>query len=253
MGMDIRGWFTLRQSPESIPQTMAPEPQTRQTRPDRQERSDFLLRACHDLRSVLRAVRTNAELLQAPEHQQSPDLPQILDFLVNGAKKADLLVNALSNYALALQVEPSSVPVSTGVLLRGALAKLATEIRESGAEVTYDDLPRVAGDPDRLMQVFENLVRNAIQHRGDTAPRIHVSAQRRNAEWIFAIRDNGPGIDAQDLERIFRPFERLRPGCGGAGLGLTICREVIASHQGKIWAESAAGNGTAVYFTIANT
>jgi signal transduction histidine kinase len=232
---------------------MATETQTPQNRQDRQEFREFLLRACHDLRTVLRAVRTNAELLlQAPEQRERKQSEEILRFLVSGARNADTLVDALSNYALALHTQPNSCAVSTGVLLRTVLAKLAAEIRDSDAEVTYDELPRLIGDPDRLMQLFENLLRNAIQHRGDPAPHIQVSAQQQNGEWLFAVHDNGPGIEAEDLGRIFRPFERLRRDRGGAGLGLTICREIVLTHRGRIWAESVVGRGTTVYFTLPN-
>jgi chemotaxis family two-component system sensor kinase Cph1 len=218
---------------------------------DRQELREFLFRACHDLRAPLRAVRANTELLlKAPEKREGPEFEQIMGFIANGATKADSLVDALSNYALALSVQPNRLPVSTDVLLRNVLLKMEAEIRGSDAEITHDDLPRLTGDPDRLMQLFENLLRNAIQQRGDAAPRIHISASQRDREWIFAVRDNGPGIEAEDLERIFRPFERLRRERGGAGLGLTVCREIVAGHGGRIWVESVVGDGATVYFTV---
>jgi signal transduction histidine kinase len=219
---------------------------------DRQMLRDFLLRACHDLRTPVRAVRTNAELLRkTPQRHEGPEFEQILDFLVNGARNLDSLVDGIENYALALRVQGgSSQSLPAAVLLRGVLLKLAAEIRGIGAEITYDDLPRVTGDPDRLMQVLENLLRNALQHSGDAAPRIHISAREQAGEWIFAVHDDGSGLEAEDLERIFRPFERLRSEHGGVGLGLAICREIVAGHGGRIWAESALGTGTTFYFTI---
>jgi signal transduction histidine kinase len=216
---------------------------------DRQEMRDFLIRACHDFRAPLRAVTTNAELLlRAPE--QRADFEKCLGFLVTGARNANALVDGLASYALALHVQPGPVPVPVEVLLRNALAKLAAEIRSSGAEITYDELPRVTGDADRLLQLLENLLGNALRHRGDAAPRIHISARAQGDEWIFAVRDNGPGIEPEELERIFRPFERLRPGNGGSGLGLASCREIVTGHGGRIWAESAPGQGATFYFTL---
>jgi two-component system, chemotaxis family, sensor kinase Cph1 len=214
---------------------------------------DFLLRACHDLRTPLRAVRANAELLlKTPQKRDTADYEQILGFIVGGAKKIDSLVDGLSSYSLALHVEARTFqPAQTGVLLRAVLAKLAAELSGSGAEVSYDDLPRIEGDPDRLMNLFENLVRNAVQHRGWAAPRIHIGAEARDGAWLFAVRDNGPGIDSEDLERMFRPFERLsRNETGGAGLGLAICREIVVRHNGRIWAESTAGSGCTIFFTL---
>jgi signal transduction histidine kinase len=214
---------------------------------------EFLLRVCHDLRTPLRAVRANAELLlKTPEKRDSPDYERILGFITGGAEKMDSLVDGLSSYSLALHVEARAFqPTRTDVLLRAALAKLARELGSSGAEVAYDDLPGIKGDPDRLMNLFENLVRNAVQHRGPEAPKIHISAQPREGAWLFAVRDNGPGVDSEDLERMFQPFERLsRNGTSGAGLGLAICREIVVRHNGRIWAESTAGSGCAVFFTL---
>jgi len=218
---------------------------------DRQELHDFLLRACHDMRTRLRAVRTNAELLiEAPEKYQRAERAGILQFLVDGARSADSLVDGILNYVLALQVQQNFSSISTAVLLRGALGKLEVEIRDSGAQISYGEMPQITGDPDRLMQLFENLLRNAIQHRGEAPPCIQVSARLQSSEWLFAIRDNGPGIEAEDLERIFRPFERLRRDHQRAGLGLAICREIVTAHRGRIWAESVVGSGTTVFFAL---
>jgi len=212
---------------------------------------DFLMRACHDLRTPLRSIRTNAELLlTVPQKRQGPDFEQILGFIAEGARKSDSVVDGLSNYSLALHIQPDTFqPVKTDLLLRTAMAKLAADLRSSRAEIDYDELPRVPGDPDRLLQVFENLLRNAILHRGPAAPRVHVSAQQREGAWLFAFCDNGPGVDSQDLERIFRPFERLN-GTAGVGLGLAICREIVTRHGGKIWAESTPGAGCTFFFTL---
>jgi chemotaxis family two-component system sensor kinase Cph1 len=216
---------------------------------DREELRDFLLRACHDLRSPLRAVTVHAELLQRAA-EKNGDLEQNLTFVTDGARTMNSLVDALARYALSLQVEPSPAPVSTAALLRSVLAKSAPEIQASGAEVTYGDLPRVSGDPDRLMQLLEDLLRNAIRHSEGAPPRIHISARAEEGEWIFAVRDEGPGLDPRDLERIFRPFERLGRGNSGSGLGLASCREIVIGHGGRIWAESRPGEGTAILFTL---
>jgi signal transduction histidine kinase len=214
---------------------------------------EFLLRACHDLRTPLRAIRANAELLlKTPRKREGADYEEILGFIVGGAKKIDSLVDGLSSYSLALHLDARTFqPARTDVLLRAVLAKLAAELGSSGAEVAYDDLPRIRGDPDRIMNLFENLVRNAIQHRGPAPPRIHISAGTQDGAWLFAVRDNGPGVDSEDLERMFLPFERLtRSATAGAGLGLAICREIVARHNGRIWAESTPGSGCAIFFTL---
>jgi light-regulated signal transduction histidine kinase (bacteriophytochrome) len=217
------------------------------------EVSEFILRACHDLRSSTRAVRIHSELLMKDaEGPRNATLEQRLGYVVDGARKIDSLVEGLTKYSLALQTDASFFQsTATGVLLRSALMKLKKELSDCGGKVTYDELPRVTGDPDRLMQVLEHLIRNALVHRGEAAPQIHISACKQGEEWVFAVRDNGPGVEGDALERIFRPFERLRGGQStGAGLGLAISREIVQRHGGRMWAESQVGDGATFFFTL---
>src|SRR5689334_21059325 len=216
---------------------------------DRHEMREFLMRACHDLRTHLRAVRANSELLlKKPETRQTAEFDQVLGFVVSGATGASSLVDSISSYAAALETRPNPAPVSSGAMLRVAIAKLEKQISEANAKVTYTDLPKVPADPDRLMQLFECVLRNALENSGDAAPSIEITAREQGDQWLFAVHDNGTGIDAEDLERIFRPFERKDRS--HAGLGLTACREIVTGHGGRIWAESAPGAGTTIYFTL---
>lgn len=220
------------------------------------EFSDFLLRLCHDLETPLRAVRAHAELLRKSLGEVQPEgPPQSLTFVGDGVRRIDLLSQGLSGYALALRIDDGAFrPAPMDVLLRAALARLHQEVRANQAEVTYNGLPRLAGDPDRLVQLFEHLLSNALRHRGPEAPRIHISAEKREAAWLFSVRDNGPGLEAGFLERIFLPFERLRGNkMTGPGMGLATCRAIVERHGGRIWAESAPGQGSTFFFTIPAT
>lgn len=214
---------------------------------------EFILRACHDLKASTRTVRTQSELLMR-DRQNSSDssLDERLALIVEGAKELDSLVAGLAAYSVALQTDPASFrSISMGVLLRSVLMKLNQDLRDCGADVVYGDLPVVLGNPDRLMQVFENLLRNALEHRGHANPRIDITAVRQAEFWQVAVRDNGPGVEAASVERIFMPFERLqgreRPG---SGLGLAICRVIVERHGGRIWAESGIGCGATFRFTL---
>jgi signal transduction histidine kinase len=220
--------------------------------------SEFLARACHDLRSSVRAIRAHAELIQ---RGVSADDAAALDgnfgFIANGVRRIELLADGLSGYSIALQIEEESFqPARMDVMLRTALARIDQEIRERGAEVTSGELPKVFGNPDRLVQVFENLLRNALRHGGQKTPRIHIQAEKRvvasqQEEWVFSIRDNGSGIDAAYVERVFKPFERLRAeGPDGPGMGLAICRIIVARHGGRMWMESEPGSGSTFLFTL---
>jgi signal transduction histidine kinase len=215
--------------------------------------SEFLLRACHDVRSALRAIRTHTEIVQknVPADKAS-GVNRNFAFIDEGARRIELLTDGMSGYSIALQIEEATFqPARMDVMLRTALARIDREMQERGAEVTYGELPQVSGKPDRLVQVFEILLHNALRHGGQSSPRIHVTAENKAGEWLFAIRDNGPGIDAAYLERVFRPFERLHPGkTESAGMGLAICRAIVERHGGKLWAESTPGTGSTFHFTL---
>jgi len=201
-----------------------------------QELAGFLLRACHDLRSQLRAIRAHSELL-AKQPAESADDPR-LGFILQGATNLEELIEGLTGYALALRIDPSAfTPTPTGVLLRTALAHLGRQPHQY-AEVTYGEMPRVLGDPDRITQLFENLLR----HRGRLATELHVSASRQAEFWQFTFRDNGPGLEPGDGERMFEPFTH--------GLGLAAAREIVERHGGKIRAERQPEAGCTIVFEL---
>ena len=214
--------------------------------------SRFLLRACHDLRSSLRAIRAHTELLQRETPAEVSAIDQHLGFILDGSRRIESLTDGLAGYALALQIDQSSFrPTRMELAVRTALAKLDKELRHDGAEVTTGALPVVSGNLDRLVQVFEILLRNSLRHRGEQHPRIHISAEKLDSEWLFSVRDNGPGIEADYLERVFQPFERLQAGhTEGAGMGLTICRAIVERHAGRMRVESEPGAGCVFLFTL---
>jgi light-regulated signal transduction histidine kinase (bacteriophytochrome) len=220
--------------------------------PDDCEVSEFLLHACHDLRTPLRAIRTRAELILRAAGAGPEPASEHLGPILDGARKIELLTDAISRYAIALQTDTASFQITPmKVMLRTVLQKLDKDMRDSGATVEYGELPKVTGNPDRLMDVLESLLRNAILHRGPAAPAIHVSATQQDDGWVFAIQDNGTGIDKDDLETIFKPFNRVYGSSNrGAGLGLAACRRIIERHGGRMWAESQAGNGATIFFTL---
>jgi light-regulated signal transduction histidine kinase (bacteriophytochrome) len=215
--------------------------------------SEFLLRACHDLKTSVRAIRAHAELLRKGTQEPGiSDFETRLGFIADGAGRIDLLADGLSRFSIALQIDQASFHLTRlDVVLRTVLAKLDRELRSYGAEVISGELPRISGDPDRLADVFEALIRNALRNHAEAPPRIHITAEEREQEWRLAVQDNGAGIEAAYLERIFTPFERLHTtGRDGAGLGLAICRVIVERHGGSLWAESKRGAGSTFFFTL---
>jgi chemotaxis family two-component system sensor kinase Cph1 len=135
--------------------------------------------------------------------------------------------------------------------VRLALTSLEREVRETGAVITYDRLPRVVGDRDRLTSLFRHLIDNALKYRGAEAPQIEIQAQQDQGNWLFSIRDNGIGIDPKYWAGIFAPFRRLHGSeISGVGLGLAICTKILDAHRGTIRIESTVGRGTTFFFTI---
>jgi light-regulated signal transduction histidine kinase (bacteriophytochrome) len=142
-------------------------------------------------------------------------------------------------------------PTDCTAVLDQALANLKAAIEKSEAVVTHDPLPRVVHDKLLLVQLFQNLIGNAIKFHVE-APRIHVSAEQKGDEWVFAVCDNGIGIEAQYAERIFTIFQRLHTNeeYAGTGIGLAICKKIVERRGGRIWVESQPGRGSTFYFTV---
>jgi light-regulated signal transduction histidine kinase (bacteriophytochrome) len=130
---------------------------------------------------------------------------------------------------------------------------LGSLIQEAGASVIYEELPAVIGDPTQVLQLFQNLIGNAVKFRSPARPcRIHVGVQKRAGRWEFSVRDNGIGIDPRQYERIFVIFQRLhtRDEYPGTGVGLAICKRIVERHGGRIWVESEPDQGSTFYFTL---
>jgi light-regulated signal transduction histidine kinase (bacteriophytochrome) len=140
--------------------------------------------------------------------------------------------------------------------LEQAIINLRGAIQESGALVTHDPLPPVMADERQLIQLFQNLVGNAIKYQSPGIPKIHISASRNGGKkWVFSVHDNGLGIDPQYFEKIFGMFQRLhkRDEFTGTGIGLAICKKIVERHGGSISVESQPGAGSTFRFALAGS
>ena len=163
-----------------------------------------------------------------------------------------VLIDQLLSYSRLGAKRTPFEPVNCQQLYTAVVANLKVAIEESGAVLTNDPLPTVMGDSVQLMQLFQNLLANAIKFRGKNRPRIHVTANLSEGEWRFAVRDNGIGIDPKHFDRLFVIFQRLhrRDEYPGTGIGLAICKKIVERHGGHIWVESKPGEGSTFYFTF---
>jgi len=124
-------------------------------------------------------------------------------------------------------------------------------VESSKAEIIRDTLPKVMADSIQMVQLFQNLIGNAIKSHGEDKPRIHISSKQMEREWVFSVRDNGIGIPREQTEKIFEIFQRLnKDKYPGSGIGLAICKKIVERHGGRIWVESEPGKGATFYFTI---
>ncbi len=197
----------------------------------------------HDLAAPARGIQSLAEDLQDrcrefPDREVQADLRLILD---SAGRMQTLIVDLLS-YAQLENQPLACQSVSASVVLERALDNLRAEIKRTGAQVTSDPLPTVSGNATQLTQVFQNLIGNALKFCGLETPRVHVSAARVEAGWEFAVRDNGIGMDAANLDKIFKPFQRLHSQevFPGTGLGLAICRTIVENRRKDAAACSAS-------------
>ena len=217
------------------------------------ELEQFTYVASHDLKEPLRMISSFAQLL---EKQYKDKLDEgandFIRFITEGVVRMQDLINNLLKYSKIGKLSREFEKVDLNNVLKDAIDNLKKIINETNAEVIYDSLPSLFVDKYQLLQVFQNLISNAIKFHGESPPLIHVSANLQKKQWIFSIRDNGIGIDPKDFERIFVIFKRLhaRDEFGGTGIGLAICKKIVEQYGGKIWVESEVGKGSTFYFSI---
>ncbi|MDS0477908.1 PAS domain S-box protein [Natrinema sp. 1APR25-10V2] len=213
----------------------------------------FAYVASHDLQEPLRMVTSYLQLLeQRYGDTLDEDGEEFLEFAVDGAERMREMIDGLLEYS---RVETRGDPFEPVVLnntLEAVHADLQFQIKETDAEITAEDLPRVEGDASQLRQVFQNLLSNALAYSGDEPPRVHIGAERRDSEWVISVEDEGIGIEPDEHERIFEVFQRLHSHeeRDGTGIGLALCKRIVERHGGEIWVESEPGDGSTFSFTL---
>jgi light-regulated signal transduction histidine kinase (bacteriophytochrome) len=229
--------------------------------------------ASHDLQEPLRMVSSYVQLLERRyKGRLDKDAEEFIGFAVDGAERMQRLINDLLMFSRVGRRGQPLAPTSSEATLAQALENLQVAIRENKARVTHDSLPEVLADETQLVQLFQNLVGNAVKFHGRKTPCVHISANltpcstpastppdgrgkaEPREEWVFSVQDNGIGIDPQFAERIFVIFQRLnsRRQYTGTGIGLAFSRKIVQRHGGRIWVESNPGKGATFYFTLPN-
>jgi signal transduction histidine kinase len=217
------------------------------------ELQQFAYVSSHDLQEPLRMVTSYTNLL-AKRYKGKLDASadEFIGFAVDGANRMRVLINDLLTYSRAGVQGKQLATTDCELVLGQTLVVLQVAIQECAAKLTHDPLPTVMADDIQLGQLFQNLIGNALKYRNGAGPEIHVSSQRTGTDWLFSVKDNGIGIDPRFAEKIFVIFQRLhaREEYSGNGIGLAVCKKIVERHGGKIWVESAVGNGSIFYFTL---
>lgn len=212
----------------------------------------FAYASSHDLQEPLRNISLYAQLLAKRYQGTLGDQADLcIDTIVSSCRRMEALIRDLLAFSRLTSAEAATFrSVDMNVALSWAEKNLELSIKESGAVITADALPVVHGDQVQLVQLFQNLLGNALKYRS-ASPRVHISAVFADDEWTFSVQDNGVGIAPEYQDRIFGLFKRLHGrDVPGTGVGLAICRRIVEKHGGRMWVASTPGQGSTFFFTL---
>lgn len=180
------------------------------------------------------------------------DADEFIRFAVDGATRMRTLIDDLLAYSRVSTKGKSFEAINCDDAVDSALANLRAALGESGATVSRSTLPTIIADGSQLVQVFQNLIGNALKFRRDRTPEVRIGAERTPEGWTFSVEDNGIGIKPEYIDQLFVLFKRLhsRAEYPGTGLGLAICKRIIERHGGRIWVTSTPGQGTTFSFSL---
>lgn len=218
-----------------------------------QELEQFAYVASHDLQEPLRMVKSYLNLLSSRYRERlDPDARDFIAFAVDGAVRMQSMISDLLTYSRAGKADRPLEPTALDAPLDRALGNLKIAIEEGGAKILRQPLPTLPVEAAQIQQLFQNLIGNALKFNRSETPQVEITASEKAEGWIFAVADNGIGIDPKEFDRLFVLFKRLhgRDQFSGTGIGLALCKKIVERHGGRIWIESAPGQGTTFFFSL---
>jgi signal transduction histidine kinase len=217
------------------------------------ELEQFAYVASHDLQAPLATIASFAQLLEKRyQDRLDSQANKFIGNIVQGCTRMQTLIDDLLEYSRVGRSRKPFQPIDCNQVVEQAVANLQGVINDTQAVVRYSELPVVTGDISQFIQLFQNLIGNAIKYRKTTPPTVSITVCKHENKWLFSVSDNGIGIAKQHQERIFQIFQRLHTQreYSGTGIGLAICHKIVERHGGSIWVESEPGQGSTFHFTI---
>ena len=217
------------------------------------ELEQFAYVASHDLQEPLRMVSSFTQLLEKQyKDKLDENALDYINYAVDGAKRMQALITDLLTYSRVNTQAGKFKDTNLDKVLNEVLFNMGIKIQENQAIITRESLPKICADYGQMVQIFQNLIDNALKYRSKETPQILISARKEDKQWLFSVEDNGIGIDPKYADRIFMIFKRLHTNeeYEGTGIGLAITKRIIERHEGRIWVESELGKGSTFYFTI---
>ena len=237
-----------------------PEPANRTLPPktngerSREELEELAYALSHDLLGTVHLLSQYAGLLQERyQGRLDTEADRYLGHLLSSSERLQGMIDAVLEYLRSGRQDTDSGPVDFGGVVTEAVRHLGAVVEEVKARIEWNALPTLASSRHQMVQLFQNLLANAIKFRREAPPHIEITAEEHANEWKFAIKDNGAGIDTDNQQRIFGLFHTIGTSAQsqGKGIGLAMCKRIVERHGGRIWVESRLGEGSSFYFTIA--
>jgi light-regulated signal transduction histidine kinase (bacteriophytochrome) len=236
-----------------VERTSELEQKTKELKCSNAELERFAYIASHDLQEPLRMVSSYVQLLSNRyKDKLDSEADEFICYAINGTNRMRKLIDDLLIYSRLKEYRIPLKTVNLELVVKTVLENLKPAIIDSNAVVSYSPMPSISANESQMIQLFQNLISNAIKFRGKNIPRIYLKAKKRDNAWQFSVSDNGIGIKKEFRERIFQVFQRLHnyEEYNGTGIGLSICKKIVEIHNGEIWIDSKYGKGSTFYFTI---